>query len=638
MTIRTSTAPSKITNLYLYSLSSTCKRFRSFLWSSSSLLTQQIWRNSRRTYYPQYKALPLKDMSEQQYIFLITLAKKCQFCGEMEKKKLKKYWEFQVYSCEKCIRKRIASHKNLLKNGMIHEDVLSTCLNLGEQGYFLSHVKMAQIDYLQCQDKFSWVTHKQLDVIQQKCRIISILLDEFYEDSILSYNNTLNTRISSQREFAKSIGGDKVYQQLLNDINASLLSPPEDPAEGIIVDPVEVPYPKRSLEALFGRKRIGWVNLPKWLDNAVLDILKGHEKDVIRSDAGRLYQSFRSTTGFREENIHNDPIFGPCKTAAKTFKRQQHEFNESNIKPHLLEYGDRETLAYLAGYLPITYGPIYNVLYEINTRLPDFEPKSVMDFGTGPGTAIWASHKVWGQKIESYLGIDISESMLRMAETLLSTELPNENTQEAILESLWNRTEDILVNYKKGTPAGFKIINDARNKILKNAKKWQIPSSSLSSDRDLKNNNSYNQKDSIMDNILSSKVGAHVVAPMQTKAVRKENHEDSKYSYVVLRRGPRPELVSESKPTEKFEKILEEKSIDTDLVKEFISEAFQWPRLIVPPMKRSGHVVMDGCSKSGYIERIVIPKSLGKLAYRDARKAMWGDLFPHKPKKPPEPE
>lgn len=32
----------------------------------------------------------------------------------------------------------------------------------------------------------------------------------------------------------------------------------------------------------------------------------------------------------------------------------------------------------------------------------------------------------------------------------------------------------------------------------------------------------------------------------------------------------------------------------------------------------------------------MIPKSLGKLQYRDARKAMWGDLFPHKPKKQPE--
>lgn len=95
---------------------------------------------------------------------------------------------FHMYECILIVALSsiIISHKTLLKNDMIHEDVLSTCLNLGDQGYFLSHVKMAQIDYLQCQDKFSWVTHKQLDVIQQKCRIIAILLDEFYEDSILS--------------------------------------------------------------------------------------------------------------------------------------------------------------------------------------------------------------------------------------------------------------------------------------------------------------------------------------------------------------------------------------------------------------------------------------------------------------------
>ncbi|CAG8682400.1 9125_t:CDS:1, partial [Acaulospora morrowiae] len=33
---------------------------------------------------------------------------------------------------------------------------------------------------------------------------------------------------------------------------------------------------------------------------------------------------------------------------------------------------------------------------------------------------------------------------------------------------------------------------------------------------------------------------------------------------------------------------------------------------------------------------MIIPKSQGKLIYRDARKAMWGDLFPHQPKKPAE--
>jgi hypothetical protein len=35
---------------------------------------------------------------------------------------------------------------------------------------------------------------------------------------------------------------------------------------------------------------------------------------------------------------------------------------------------------------------------------------------------------------------------------------------------------------------------------------------------------------------------------------------------------------------------------------------------------------------SGEIARIVIPKSQGKQEYYDARKSVWGDLFPHDPK------
>ncbi|CAE6470550.1 unnamed protein product [Rhizoctonia solani] len=57
-----------------------------------------------------------------------------------------------------------------------------------------------------------------------------------------------------------------------------------------------------------------------------------------------------------------------------------------------------------------------------------------------------------------------------------------------------------------------------------------------------------------------------------------------------------------------------------------------WPRIIYPPMKRSGHVVMDTCTNEGSIARITIPRSQGKQAYYDARKANWGDAFPHPPR------
>jgi len=65
-------------------------------------------------------------------------------------------------------------------------------------------------------------------------------------------------------------------------------------------------------------------------------------------------------------------------------------------------------------------------------------------------------------------------------------------------------------------------------------------------------------------------------------------------------------------------------------------EAFRWPRLVFPPMKRSGHVILDSCTAEGKVMRITIPKSQGKQPFYDARKASWGDMFPHEPKNAPQ--
>lgn len=58
-------------------------------------------------------------------------------------------------------------------------------------------------------------------------------------------------------------------------------------------------------------------------------------------------------------------------------------------------------------------------------------------------------------------------------------------------------------------------------------------------------------------------------------------------------------------------------------------ESYSWPRLIKSPLKKGGHVTLDACCASGNIERFTISKASGKQAYQDARKAKWGDLFPH---------
>lgn len=51
------------------------------------------------------------------------------------------------------------------------------------------------------------------------------------------------------------------------------------------------------------------------------------------------------------------------------------------------------------------------------------------------------------------------------------------------------------------------------------------------------------------------------------------------------------------------------------------------PRLVLPALKRRGHIILDVCTPSGTLERWTVPRSFSKQAFRDARKARWGDLW-----------
>ena len=51
------------------------------------------------------------------------------------------------------------------------------------------------------------------------------------------------------------------------------------------------------------------------------------------------------------------------------------------------------------------------------------------------------------------------------------------------------------------------------------------------------------------------------------------------------------------------------------------------PRVVLPPLKRKGHVIFDVCTPAGRLERWTVPRSFSKQAFRDARKSQWGDLW-----------
>lgn len=222
----------------------------------------------------------------------------------------------------------------------------------------------------------------------------------------------------------------------------------------------------------------------------------------------------------------------------------------------------------------------------------------------------------------------------------------------------------------QGTKEGFKCVANAREYLLEKGKK-SITKAAASALGDTPDQSTPD---------LNPKLGSHVVAPVSEHAclrvtlltreynlqcphdgvcplslptsrqhcffvqrlnrpayLRKTKHatrgqEDVQYSYVVIRRGPRPAPVdiptappappaAEKAPDRKLVEVggaapgetvhmewqdveVEDDSRDnwvprTRDSEEMRHEAYSWPRIIYLPIKRSGHVILDTCTKDG---------------------------------------
>ena len=52
-----------------------------------------------------------------------------------------------------------------------------------------------------------------------------------------------------------------------------------------------------------------------------------------------------------------------------------------------------QVAAYAAARMPGCYAAVARVFDELRQRLPDLAPRSMLDFGAGPGTAVWAARE-----------------------------------------------------------------------------------------------------------------------------------------------------------------------------------------------------------------------------------------------------
>jgi ribosomal protein RSM22 (predicted rRNA methylase) len=169
------------------------------------------------------------------------------------------------------------------------------------------------------------------------------------------------------------------------------------------------------------------------------------------------------------------------------------------IKPRvMLRYDRDETFTYLAHRVPGIYATAFRVFREAAFKLPTFAPESVLDYGSGPGTALMAARVVW-PAMQKAVAIEPSSEMESAAVKLMAdtegltverrrylikdvekqhelviasyslgeVQDPIERTE--VVKLLWSLVADdggVLVLIEPGTPVGFKTINDARTLVL----------------------------------------------------------------------------------------------------------------------------------------------------------------------------
>ncbi|CAI5938932.1 unnamed protein product [Closterium sp. NIES-64] len=298
-----------------------------------------------------------------------------------------------------------------------------------------------------------------------------------------------------------------------------------------------------------------------------------------------------------------------------------------------VEYGETEALAYAAARMPSTYAAVFRALTEVKRRLPSLSPSSLLDFGSGPGTVMWAASEVWGSTVQRAAAVEPADAMWAMGERIRAVaaagprppralrdavrytslqhlsreargadrvfdvvvaayalgEVQSVDERRAIVDRLWSHARHVMVLVETGNPRGYEAIAKARAHILHT----QRAKAARLADRGPSKNAPDPSKPLLPP-------GAHVLAPcahdghcpmygttswchfsqtLQRSAVQRiakraagqeitGSTEDEKFSYVVLRRGPRPLVVAPLQQIAQFRREEKERQAREEAEKE----------------------------------------------------------------------
>ncbi len=274
---------------------------------------------------------------------------------------------------------------------------------------------------------------------------------------------------------------------------------------------------------------------------------------------------------------------------------------------------DIQRQSYVIARLPATYAAIQATLTAIKERA-ELPIKSILDLGSGPGTAMWAICESFPE-IEKVTLIEKDRSLISIGKRLAQfsdqaairsavwqegdleqlNELPphdliilsysiGELKPEKILPLInlcWKSAQQLVLIVEPGTPIGFERIRLIRRQLIDE--------------------------------------GAHLIAPCPHHvACPMANGDWCHFSARVERSSLHRRLKGGSlgHEDEKFSYVAATK----------VSFPFPASRVLRQPLRHSGHVILKLCTDQG-VQQPTISKKMGDL-YKQARKVEWGDIFP----------
>uniref|UniRef100_A0A665UBI4 Ribosome assembly protein METTL17, mitochondrial n=1 Tax=Echeneis naucrates TaxID=173247 RepID=A0A665UBI4_ECHNA len=297
-----------------------------------------------------------------------------------------------------------------------------------------------------------------------------------------------------------------------------------------------------------------------------------------------------------------------------------------------MKYDEETGVVYMASRLAGGYAAVRRALNEIKKRDPTFAPQSLLDFGSGLGTVVWASHSCWADSLKEMVCVDSSGPMNILAEQLLKgdddraqplikhvyfrqflpvspkvqfdlvvaaftlSELPNVKEREEAVLTLWRKTSSYLVLVENGTKEGHHILMEARDTLLKKQEKIIYDSRPASVFAPCPHE------------LMCPKLALEPTVPCNFQQLYQplplpghNERQIEKFSFLILTRSGPAETTG----------------------------GVDWARLVAPVLRKTRHVHCRMCCPNGQLQHVVVTaRKHSRDVYRCARSSDWGDQLP----------